>query len=563
MMMGSSCNSTMSSSFPNPFLFLHSDHSETLELASLHLHLPFILLLLVLFVVAFLILYKLKPKTLITKQMPLLPPGPTPWPLVGNLPELFTKKPVFRWILGLLEELNTEIACIKLGNVHVIPVISPEIAREFLKKHDAVFASRPITMASHHLSRGFLTTALSPWGEQWKKMRRIIISEVLKPERHISLLQKRTEEADNLVRFIYNQCKFSSITSHNFTDSSVVNVRNAVRQYTGNVVRKMMFSRRYFGEVRKDGGPGLEEEEHVNSLFTSLAYLYSFSPSDYLPCLRVFDLDGHETMVKDALSIINKHHDPILDERIMKWRNGEKKEVEDTLDVFLTIRDTKGKPLLSVEEIKAQLIELMIEIVDNPAHAAEWAMAEMIDQPEIMQKAVEEIDRVVGKDRLVQESDIAQLKYVKACAREALRLHPIAPFNVPHVSMADAVVAGYFIPKGSHVLLSRVGLGRNPRVWEEPLKFKPERHMNDEVVDLAEPELRFISFSTGRRGCPGTALGTALTVTLLARLLQCFSWSVPPNQDQIDLTESMNELFLAKPLHAHAKPRLPASMYGN
>ena len=87
--------------------------------------------------------------------------------------------------------------------------------------------------------------------------------------------------------------------------------------------------------------------------------------------------------------------------------------------------------------------------------------------------------------------------------------------------------------------------------------------MNDEVVDLAEPELRFISFSTGRRGCPGTALGTALTVTLLARLLQCFSWGVPPNQDQIDLTESMNELFLATPLHAHAKPRLHASMYGN
>ncbi|KAL6326421.1 hypothetical protein AAG906_008283 [Vitis piasezkii] len=117
--------------------------------------------------------------------MPLLPPGPTPWPLVGNPPELFTKNPVFRWILGLLEELNTEIACIKLGNVHVIPVISPEIAREFLKEHDAVFASRPITMTSDHLSRGFLTTVLSPWGEQWKKMRSILTSEVLKPERHM------------------------------------------------------------------------------------------------------------------------------------------------------------------------------------------------------------------------------------------------------------------------------------------------------------------------------------------------------------------------------------------
>ena len=203
----------------------------------------------------------------------------------------------------------------------------------------------------------------------------------------------------------------------------------------------------------------------------------------------------------------------------------------------------------------------MIEMVDNPANAVEWAMAEMINQPEIMKKAMEEIDRVVGKDRLVQESDIPELKYIKACARESLRIHPMAAFNVPHLSTADAVVSGYFIPKGSHVLLSRVGLGRNPRIWEDPLRFKPERHMNDDVVDLSETELRFISFSTGRRGCPGTTLGTAMTIMLLARLLQGFSWSLPPNQNEIDLKESMDDLFLAKPLHAHAKPRLHASMY--
>ena len=101
-------------------------------------------------------------------------------------------------------------------------------------------------------------------------------------------------------------------------------------------------------------------------------------------------------------------------------------------------------------------------------------MTEMINQPEIMKKVVEEIDRVVGKDRLVKESDIPELKYIKVCARESLRIHPIAPFNVPHLSTADVVVGGYFIPKGSHVLLSRVGLGRNPRIWEDPLRFKPE-----------------------------------------------------------------------------------------
>ena len=210
----------------------------------------------------------------------------------------------------------------------------------------------------------------------------------------------------------------------------------------------------------------------------------------------------------------------------------------------------------------------MLASVDNPPNAVEWAMAEMINQPEILGKATEEIDRVVGKERLVQESDFENLNYVKACVREAFRLHPVSPFNLPHVSTSDAVVAGYFIPKGSHVLLSRLGLGRNGRVWEEPMRFKPERHMmmsdgtgREKTVELTEPDLLFISFSIGRRGCPGIAVGSAMTVMLLARLLQGFTWSAPPGKKEIDLSESRNDLSLQKPLHAFAKPRLHPSLY--
>ena len=102
-------------------------------------------------------------------------------------------------------------------------------------------------------------------------------------------------------------------------------------------------------------------------------------------------------------------------------------------------------------------------------------------------------------------------------------------------------VAGYSIPKGSHVLLSRLGLGRNPRIWEEPLNFNPERHQNASIVqavELNEPNLRFISFSTGRRGCAG----------MLARLLQGFTWSPPPGQKEIDFSESRNDLSLLQNL---------------
>lgn len=206
----------------------------------------------------------------------------------------------------------------------------------------------------------------------------------------------------------------------------------------------------------------------------------------------------------------------------------------------------------------------MLGGVDNPSNAAEFALAEMINQPYLFQRATEELDNVVGKQRLVQESDIPKLNYVKACAREAFRLHPITPFNPPHVAMEDTMVGNYLIPKGSHVLLSKQGLGRNPKVWNEPHKFKPERHLKNDgsMIVLAEPDLMFISFSTGRRVCPGVVLGTTMTVMLLARLLQGFTWSSPPNISSINLAHYSNgDRFLAGPLVAIAKPRLAAELY--
>ncbi|ESR49161.1 Phenylalanine N-monooxygenase [Citrus sinensis] len=498
------------------------------------------------------------------KQQLTLPPGPAAWPIVGNLPEIWRNKPAFKWIHSVMKELKTNISCIRLGNVHVIPVTSPEIALEVLKDNDSIFATRPLTMGTEYSSRGFLSVAVVPWGQQWKKMRKMVASHVLSSARLNSLISKRREEADNLVRFIYNQCRESA------SAATVVDVRLATRHYCGNVIRKMMFNRRYFGEGKEDGGPGFEEEEHVESLFVALQHLYSFTLSDYVPWMRVFDLEGHEKIVSAAMKTANKYHDSIIDERVQQRRHHDnKKEAHndlDLLDVLISAKDENGDPLLSIDEIKSQCMDLTLATVDNPSNAAEWAIAEMINQPEILRKATEEIDRVVGKERLVQESDVPQLNYIKACLREVLRLHPVAPFNLPHVSTRDATVAGYFIPKGSHVLLSRIGLGRNPNVWKDPLKFIPERHIGSpddhhHQVELTEPELRFLSFSRGRRGCMGMALGSEMSVMLLARLLQGFNWSAPSDEEMVDLSESKCDLLMAKPLHARAKPRLPADLY--
>ncbi|KAK8717815.1 hypothetical protein V6N13_045069 [Hibiscus sabdariffa] len=513
-----------------------------------------ILLLFITFALCYLFIPQWRGKA----NQPSLPPGPKPWPIVGNLPELIKSKKrtsVSHWIHTFMKEMNTEIACIRLGNVHVILVTCPEISREFLQKQDVVFASRPLTMATDVISKGHLSAVFAPVGDQWKKMKRVMVSEMLSKARHQWLYEKRVEEADNLVRYVHNQCK-------NSDEGGLVNLRVAARHYCGNVMRKLVFNQRYFGEGKTDGGPGFEEEEYIEAIFTSLAYVYSFSVSDYLPFSRGLDLEGHETIVGEATRVLNKYHDPIIEDRIRKWRDGKIDEPQDLLDVLVSLTDDNGISLLSANEIKAQICEIMMAALDNPSNALEWALAEMLNKPEMLQKAIDELDNVVGRDRLVQESDFPQLNYVKACIREAFRLHPISPFIPPHVSVADTTVADYFIPKGSYVVLSREGLGQNPKVWDDPCEFNPERHLQGckEVV-LTEPELRFLSFSRGRRGCPGVVLGSSMTTMLFARLLQGFDWSIPKNQGSIDLNQRREESFLAKPLCAIAKPRLSPSVY--
>ncbi|KAF3495831.1 hypothetical protein DY000_02054496, partial [Brassica cretica] len=140
-------------------------------------------------------------------------------------------------------------------------------------------------------------------------------------------LEKRTEEADNLVRYINNLC-----VKNQCNGFKVIDIRLVVRQYCG-----------------------FEEIEHVDSLFTVVTHLYAFALSDYVPWLRFLDLEGHEKVVSGAMRNISKYNDPFVDQRLKKWRNGKMKEPRDFLDMFILAKDTDGKPALSDEEIKAQV----------------------------------------------------------------------------------------------------------------------------------------------------------------------------------------------------------------
>ncbi|XP_051152732.1 isoleucine N-monooxygenase 1-like isoform X2 [Andrographis paniculata] len=483
-----------------------------------------------------------------------LPPGPKGFPIIGCLPTMVKNNiPTFKWMHQFMKRMETEIGCFHLGNTYFITVTSPELTCEFLKKHDAIFASRPKVMSSRLINNGHISTAFSPAGDQWKKMKKILVSKVLSPSMHEKFHDKRRGEADRLVRYVHSQCRSE-------LNDGIVDVRSVARHYCAGVIKRYIFDKRSFGKDEKDGSPAIEDVEHMEATFILLSHLYGFAIGDLCPWLEVFDFDGHKKIMTDAIAVIDKFHDVEINRRVEIWKKGIEIGEEDILGVLINLKDSQNNPLLTIQEIKAHIKDIILATTDNPSNVAEWSLAEMINQPKIFDKARQELDRVVGRDRLVEESDLPNLNYIKACAKESFRLHPIAPFNVPHESSKDVVVGGYFIPKGSQVLISRRGVGHNPRVWEEPLKYKPERHISRDEdtgeVMISDHELRMFSFSTGRRGCPGFMLGSTLTTMLLARLIQGFDWNAPNGPEFIDLGAPDDDNFLMKrPLLARATPR--------
>ncbi|KAK4090613.1 hypothetical protein Purlil1_5285 [Purpureocillium lilacinum] len=147
--------------------------------------------------------------------------------------------------------------------------------------------------------------------------------------------------------------------------------------------------------------------------------------------------------------------------------------------------------------------------------------AAMIMFPEVQRTAQEEIDRVVGSDRLPTLEDRDRLPYVDALVKESLRWWPIAPMGFPHLTTAAVAYRGMEIPKGAFLLPAVWWFLHDPRVYSEPSSFDPARFLSPRN----EPDPANEAFGYGRRICPGRFFADSFLWLNIARSLACFQIS--------------------------------------
>ncbi|CBI30232.3 unnamed protein product, partial [Vitis vinifera] len=244
-------------------------------------------------------------------------------------------------------------------------------------------------------------------------------------------------------------------------------------------------------------------------------------------------------------------------ERVEERQTGIEKEKRDFLDVLLEYRrdGKEGSEKLSERNMNIIILEMFFGGTETTSSTIEWAMTELLRKPKSMRKVKEELDRVVGPDRKVEESDIDELLYLQAVVKETLRLHPALPLLIPRNALQDTNFMGYFIPQNTQVFVNAWSIGRDPEAWHKPLSFKPRRFLGSDI-DYKGQNFELIPFGSGRRMCIGMPFAHKVVPFVLASLLHCFDWELGSNltPETIDMNERVG-LTLRKLVPLKAIPR--------
>uniref|UniRef100_M4DJR5 Cytochrome P450 71B2 n=1 Tax=Brassica campestris TaxID=3711 RepID=M4DJR5_BRACM len=453
-----------------------------------------------------------------------LPPSPSSLPIIGNLHHL----------AGLphrcfhnLSIKHGPVMLLRLGSVPVVVISSREAAEAVLKTHDLECCSRPKTVGTGKLSYGFKDINFGPYGEYWREMRKLVVTELFSLRKVQSFRYIREEESDFMVKKVSESALKQSSVDLNKTFFSLA-ASVICRVALGQNIHESNF---------------LTDQEKIEGLVTEAAEaLGTFTFSDFFPGAlgRFVDwLFQRHKKINKVFEDLDVFYQQVIDEHLKP----EGRENQDIVSLILDMIDKQGSEdsfKLDIDNVKAVLMDIFLAGVDTSAITMIWVMTELARNPRVMKKAQENIRATLGlKRERITEEDLGKVDYLKLVIKETFRLHPPVPLLLPRETMSHVKIQGYDIPPKTQIQVNVWTIGRDPKRWTDPEDFNPER-FTDSSVDFRGQHFDLIPFGSGRRVCPAMVLGIATVELGLMNLLYYFDWKLPDGMKvgDIDMEEA-------------------------
>nr|AYM55634.1 cytochrome p450 [Croton stellatopilosus] len=487
----------------------------------------------VLFLFSFLILipflvlkcYKLK------RHHKNLPPSPPSFPIIGHLHLL---KPPNHRNLHRLANKYGPIIFFRFGCRPAIIVSSSSIAEECFTKHDIVFANRPRLLTGKHFGYNYSTMLLSPYGDHWRNLRRIGAIEIFSTHRLNMLSSIRRDEIKRLI---------INLSHNSVQEFSKVELKSRFKELTFNISLRMISGKRYYGN---DASDSEEARQFREMLEEALVYAEVSNPVDFVPIWKWIEGGESEKRIEKLGKRFDEFYQGLIDEH--RNQKGNLENNNTMIDHLLSLQESQP------EYYTDQIIKGFIQVIlfagtDTSAATLEWAMSNLLNHPNTLKTARDEIDNHIGRETVVDESDLPKLPYLQNIIYETLRLYPVVPLLVPHLSSDDCRVTGYNVPRGTMLLVNAWAIHRDPALWEDAMSFKPERFCKEGEANKLMP------FGIGRRSCPGASLAQRVVGCALGSLIQSFDWK-RVNDVQVNMAEGRGiTMHKMEPLEAMCKAR--------